>query len=130
MSDNEKKSHRNPPERTRWKKGEPSPNPHGRPKGSPNRSKTLLKVFHELVDANIAGKRTRMPSAEATVRVLMQSALKGNLTAISQVMKFWIEAEAASEKSKVPEYPFSDGDRAVIAEIHERMKAAKFPGNA
>lgn len=39
----------NPPKETRWKEGDPSPNPAGRPKGSLNRS-TIARKWLEVME--------------------------------------------------------------------------------
>ena len=110
---------------TQFKKGAPSPNKKGRPSGSKNRHTTIRKVLGELVAAKFGGKRRKITVTEAALRRLTQKALDGDNHAIRGVLQLWEETEDAMNAALEAEYPFSDADRQVIADIHARMKACE-----
>lgn len=115
---------------TRFKKGAPSPNQKGRPRGSKNRNATIIKVLSEVVSAEMGGKKRKISVTEASLRRLSQSALKGDLKAIREVLQLWKETEEGMQGSAKSEYPFGDVDHQVIEELYVRMKACKEPERA
>jgi len=77
-----------PPAKTRFKKGQ-SGNPHGRPKGSRNRSKLpalneermktiLLEEAYRTIRLNEGNGQVTIPMAQAVIRSLAVNAAKGN----------------------------------------------------
>jgi hypothetical protein len=110
---------------TQFKEGAPSANPKGRPKGSPNRHAIIRKVLGQVVTADVAGRKKRIPVTEASLLRLSQMALKGDLRAIHSILALWQETEDALEAEREAQYPFSDADRQVIEAIYERMSASE-----
>lgn len=117
-----------PPKSRQFQKGGKPGNPLGRPKGSRNRHTVIRKVLAEMVPAQMGGKKRRIAASEAAVRVLTQKALKGEIAAIRDVLQLWAETEEAAQTAREAEYPFSDADCQVIAEMHARMTACEEPG--
>ncbi|MEJ0041254.1 MAG: DUF5681 domain-containing protein [Rhizomicrobium sp.] len=110
---------------TRFKKGARSPNPDGRPAGTPNRSSILRKVLEQFIVGDIGGQRKRIKLTEAVLLKLSQQALAGDKKAMGMVLDLWKESEEKMESEREAEYPFSEPDRTVIEEIYARMKATE-----
>lgn len=64
-----------------WKKGGPSPNPKGRPKGSKNQKTLYQQAFGALVTVNLDGKPKTMTKKELSYIQLAQKAAAGDLKA-------------------------------------------------
>ena len=73
---------------TYWKKGDKSPNPKGRPKGSKNQKTMYKNAFGKIIIVGIDGKPKSMTLKEASYHQLAQQAAGGNLKAfkIQQVL--------------------------------------------
>jgi hypothetical protein len=65
-----------PPRKHQWKKGQPSANPKGRPRGS--RRPNLAEVLLELVPIKIQGRTRKVPYLEAFAQVMKDKAIKGD----------------------------------------------------
>ncbi len=76
-----------PPREHQFKKGGPSPNPKGRPRGANRRGVDLARVLTEPVIAAINGKHRSMPFFEAAVQVLKQKTLNGDVRAAKMVFE-------------------------------------------
>jgi hypothetical protein len=111
---------------TRFKAGAPSPNPSGRPRGSPNRGAIIRKVLDQVVTGEIGGQRKKLKLTEAVLLKLSQQALSGDKKAVGMVLALWKESEESMERERAAEYPFrEDVDRQVIDEMYARMKASE-----
>lgn len=75
-----------PPVATRFQKGR-SGNPKGRPKGSRNLQNCLEDVLGQRVSVIIDGRTRKLTKVEITVRRLVDAALRGDLKAISAIIK-------------------------------------------
>lgn len=75
--------YKRPPRGSQFKKGQPSPNPTGRPRGS--RNPNLTKVLLEPVRIKLQGQTRKVPYLEAWLQVVKEKALKGDLKA-SQIL--------------------------------------------
>jgi len=64
-----------------WKKGDPSPNPEGRPKGSKNMS-TILK---EMLELEIDVDGVKMTQKDAIILKLIKKSTAGELGAIQEI---------------------------------------------
>ncbi|WP_342710773.1 DUF5681 domain-containing protein [Bradyrhizobium sp. B124] len=101
---NGKVGYRNPPVRTRFKKGQ-SGNPRGRPKKITKEfhaGRILQSIDKEEIVVNVNGKRKRMSKAEIHFRQLFFKAIKGDLTVAKLLSKmakqhFGPEAEGPSD---------------------------------
>lgn len=69
-----------------WKKGCPSPNPKGRPKGSKNQRTLYMEAFGAKITANIDGELKTMSKKELGYHQLAQKAAAGDLKAF-QIQK-------------------------------------------
>lgn len=110
---------------TRFRKGSPSPNPAGRPKGSKSRNAVIRKVLDQVVTGDLDGKKKKIAVTEASLLRLSQLALKGDLRALNTILALWKESEDAMADAEDRQYPFSDADREVIEAIHARMIASE-----
>jgi hypothetical protein len=72
--------------KTWWKKGAPSPNPKGRPKGSKNQKTLYKEAFDAKITVNMDGKQKTMPKKELGYHQLAQKAAAGDLKAF-QIQK-------------------------------------------
>lgn len=71
-----------------WKKGEPSPNPKGRPKGSRDRA-TIIREWlnaEESVKNPITGKRQRLSQSDIMTLALVKKARNGDIAAFRELM--------------------------------------------
>lgn len=110
---------------SRFKKGGPSPNAKGRPRGSQNRSKIISEVLALSVPANVDGKRGKIPVSKASLLKLVDLAVKGDRQAINDVLRLWKENDDEIRAELEAQYLLTEADRVVIAEMHARMKACK-----
>ena len=100
-------------------------NAKGRPRGSKAKGATRLEILQELVSVHSDGKKKRMPAGEALFRKVVIDAIKGDKACMILVLKEWIKLEEQREKAEEAAYVFTETDRALISEIHARMKACK-----
>jgi hypothetical protein len=82
----------NPPESTRFKKGQ-SGNPKGRRKGSHNVATVLALTLREKVVVNENGARKTVTKLEAAIKQLVNKAASGDLRALQQFIALAREAE-------------------------------------
>lgn len=71
---------------TWWKKGGPSPNPNGRPKGSKNQKTLYKEAFEKKITVTIDGAEKTMTKRELGYHQLAQKAAAGDLKAF-QIQK-------------------------------------------
>ena len=64
-----------PPEGSKFKKGKPSPNPAGRPRGSRSIGAVVERILGRDVDMVVNGRRKRVPVTEALLLKFLQRAL-------------------------------------------------------
>jgi len=110
---------------TQFKKGAPSPNPGGRPRGSKGRSGMIRKALDRVVSGEIGGEVKKLRLSEALLVKLSQSALKGDNKAIQMLLALWKESEDSMENEREAVYPFDEKDRQVIDGVYARMKACE-----
>ena len=111
---------------THWKKGEKSPNPKGRPKGSKNQKTLYQQAFNKLVTVTLDGKQQTMSKKELAYFQLAQKSAAGDLKA------FLIQKEL-DEKYDPPELvpPTAEESAADFAtleawgELREKFKVFK-----
>jgi Family of unknown function (DUF5681) len=66
-----------PPVQNRFKKGQPSPNPKGRPRNS--KAVELPSILNEFVSIKMGGRIRKVPYLAAYLHVLKDRAIKGDL---------------------------------------------------
>ncbi|SMQ69917.1 hypothetical protein SAMN06297468_2100 [Altererythrobacter xiamenensis] len=71
---------------TWWKKGGPSPNPKGRPKGSKNQKTLWKEAVQKKITVNFDGETQKMTKQELTYHQLAQKAASGDLKAIAMLL--------------------------------------------
>lgn len=89
--------------KTWWKKGGPSPNPKGRPKGSKNQKTLYKEAFDAKVTVSIDGEQKTMPKKALGYHQLAQKAAAGDLKAIGMQLELdarFDPAEAAPPTSE------------------------------
>lgn len=69
-----------------WKKGGPSPNPKGRPKGSKNQKTLYKQAFEAKITVNMDGEPKTMSKKEVSYHQVAQKAAAGDLKAF-QIQK-------------------------------------------
>ena len=74
-----------PNEETQFKKGEPSPNPSGRPKGSKNLSTILAEMLEEEVEVNEGGVKSKKKFSDVIIRKLIKKGYEGDIKAIQVI---------------------------------------------
>lgn len=82
-----------PPREHQFKKGEPSPNPHGRPKGSTRQSQLQKMLKKKVWVTGTDGRRVRKPLQEIIDHRLIEAAAGGDLKAIKLVNELVIMHE-------------------------------------
>jgi hypothetical protein len=111
-----------------WKKGGPSPNPKGRPKGSKSQKTLYKEAFEEKVTVTIDGKPKTMTKKELGYHQVAQQSAAGNLKAFAM-------QKDLDEKFDPPEVapPTPDESAADFAafdayvELREKFKVFKKP---
>ena len=70
--------YKRPPRQHQFRKGQPSANPKGRPRGSHNRVLDLRKILMEMVSITKAGRNRKVPFPAAHLQRIMERAAKGD----------------------------------------------------
>ncbi len=112
----------NPPERTRFKKGQ-SGNPQGRPKGTLNMATVLERTLREKVVINENGKRKIITKLEAAIKQLTNKAASGELKALQLLAALVRSAEERGIQAAVPNSALDEVDEKVILGIVKRLEA-------
>jgi Family of unknown function (DUF5681) len=122
----DKVGYRRPPVATRFQKGQ-SGNPKGRPRGSQNLASLLVKAGRERVVVNINGKRRSVTKHQAIAIQQTNKAAAGDLSAAKFVYAIVAaeeqRGEAAASRQPVPKETRDVRDRALLAEMLERLKS-------
>ena len=109
--------YKKPPRHTQFGKG-CSGNPKGRPKGSPNLATALNKALRETVTVVENGKRKTISKLDATIKGLINRAVKGDAKAVQQVLSLGslVGIEAVGAQS------LGETDAAVMASLLQRLR--------
>ncbi len=127
-NNNENIGYGNPPKATRFAKGQ-SGNPRGRPKGSKNMLKLVAEILEQKISIIQDGKPFKISKRTAMFLQLINSAVKGNLKAISSVIAF-IEKIDAQDEQAIKDNALSINDEAFIQNfINEYIKEKKNGNN-
>lgn len=71
---------------THWKKGCPSPNPKGRPKGSKNLKTIYQEAFDKKIEVTMDGESKKMAKKEVAIHQLAQKAAAGDDKATTKLL--------------------------------------------
>lgn len=71
---------------TWWKKGGPSPNPKGRPKGSKNQKTLWKEAVQKMITVNFDGETQKMTKQQLYYHQLAQQAAAGDKKAIAMLL--------------------------------------------
>lgn len=114
-----------PKKDTKWIKGGPSPNPHGR-KGKPREKKNAAsQALDQEITYVVNGRRKKSTVREGTALKLAKEAVEGNKAAIKMLLN-WEKAARTDEKAtqdSAVAYPLNEDDLKTIDAICERIRA-------
>jgi Family of unknown function (DUF5681) len=119
--------YRNPPEATRFKKGQ-SGNPTGRRKGSLNVATVFAQTLREKVVVNENGQRKTMTKFEAAIKQFVNKAASGDLRALQLLVTLSREAETRERESQPKSMTLHESDQKVIEGILKRFQAVNQGG--
>jgi len=110
-----------PPRHTRFKKGEPSANPHGRP--AKNLMALLVEGLNKPVVVTEDGQRRTITVREAIVTQLINKSATADLRATKMLLDMIKEAEKQTAAA-LPEKPsrFTAADEEVVEQLIERLR--------
>lgn len=109
----------NPPLHTRFKKGGPSPNPAGRPKGSRNLRTDFLAEMNERIPVTEGGKRRRYSKGQILLKALIAQAMKGDIRAAGKVVDLYLKLFGTGEPATT-ERNLSTTDQEILKAFLER----------
>ena len=123
MSDTEYKvGYGKPPRHSRFKKGEPSANPRGRPRK--NLAALLVDGLNKPVTVTENGRRRKGTVREAVVSQLINKSATADLRATKMLLDIMRDAEKQAGAPSPPEAPrrFTPADEEVVAQLIERLR--------
>ena len=113
MSNNNKIGYGNPPEDTRFKKGE-SGNVKGRPRGSKSTYKLLDDLLGQNVEIVQNGKKVKIPKKTAMLLQAVNAAVKGDLKALQIILPHLIVADVKEEDKNKTRQKLKQNDKAIL----------------
>ena len=105
-----------PPLHSRWQKGQPSPNPRGRP--AQRLHGPVSKALAVQMFVTIDGKRTKKSKRELLDRTVMAKAIKGDLKAI----KLWSELQARDQRKRETDFRSSSSKASALSATSRALK--------
>jgi hypothetical protein len=120
-NETEQVGYRNPPEATRFKKGQ-SGNPNGRRKGALNVSTIFAQTLREKVVVNENGQRKTMTKFEAAIKQFVNKAASGDLRALHLLVSLSREAETRESQPQPNSPALSESDQKVMEGIMKRFQ--------
>ncbi len=114
--------YRNPPEATRFRKGQ-SGNPKGRGKGSLNVATVFAQTLREKVVVKENGQRKTMTKLEAAIKQFVNKAASGDLRALQLLVRLSREAETRENQPQPNSLALSESDQKVMEGIMKRFQA-------
>ncbi len=111
-----------PPRHTRFKKGEPSANPRGRP--AKNLMALLVEGLNKPVVVTEDGQRRTITVREAIVTQLINKSATADLRATKMLLDMIKDAEKQTAAASPPEKPFrfTAADEEVVDQLIERLR--------
>lgn len=123
MADQQPKSYtvgyKKPPVHSRFKKGGPSPNPRGRPKGARSLKADLLDELAERLPISENGKQRKYSKQRITLKALVNNGIKGDVRAASKIIDLLIKLVGAEGESEAAD-EMSTTDAQILASFLER----------
>lgn len=92
--------YRRPPTEYQFKRGAPSPNPSGRPKGAKGRKAIIRQIANESREYSEGGVRRRASTLEIIVMAVRNRAAQGDLRALN--LFDFLSGEGGEEELQVP----------------------------
>ncbi len=123
MSDTDYKvGYGKPPRHTRFKKGEPSANPRGRPRK--NLATLLVEGLNRQVAVTEDGRRRKITVREAVVAQLINKSATADLRATKMLLDIMKDAEkqACAASPPEPARRFTAPDEEVVAQLIDRLR--------
>ena len=113
-----------PPRHSRFKKGEPSANPRGRPRK--NMTALLVEGLYKKVTVTENGRRRKVTLREAITSQLINQSASADLRATKMLLDLIKDAErqtaAAAAAAPEPAPPFTKADEEVVEQLIERLR--------
>ena len=111
-----------PPRHTRFRKGEPSANPRGRPRK--NLAALLVDGLNKPVTVSENGRRRKGTVREAVVSQLINKSATADLRATKMLLDIMRDAERQAGAAPPAEAPrrFTTADEEVVAQLIERLR--------
>ena len=111
-----------PPRHTRFKKGEASANPRGRPRK--NLAASLIEGLNKRVVVTENGRRRKIAVREAITSQLINKSATADLRAIKILLDLIKDAEkqAGAVPAPEPPPPFTAADEEVVEQLIERLR--------
>ncbi|MDP6717505.1 MAG: DUF5681 domain-containing protein [Pirellulaceae bacterium] len=120
MSNDSKVGYRNPPKRTRFKKGQ-SGNPKGRPKGTRNLKTDLRDELDTKISVREGNRQIKVSKQQALVKSQLAKAIKGDTKAAAMVINAifrLFETEPFDESDA----SLTADERAIVETIQQRLQ--------
>ena len=111
-----------PPRHTRFRQGEASANPRGRPRK--NMAALLVEGLNKKVVVTEDGRRRKITVREAVVKQLINQSATADLRATKMLLDMIKDAERQTAAAPAPEPspPFTKADEEVVATLIERLR--------
>ena len=115
-------SYGKPPRHTRFKKGEASANPRGRPRK--NLAASLIEGLNKRVVVTENGRRRKIAVREAITSQLINKSATADLRAIKMLLDLIKDAEkqAGATTASEPAPRFTAADEEVVEQLIERLR--------
>jgi len=113
-----------PPRHSRFRTGEPSANPRGRPRK--NMTALLVEGLNKKVTVTENGRRRKVTLREAITSQLINQSASADLRATKMLLDLIKDAErqtaAAAAAAPEPAPPFTKADEEVVEQLIERLR--------
>lgn len=113
--------YKNPPKETQFPAGV-SGNPSGRPKGSKNTFKLIEEILEQKIMITQDGKALKISKKIAMLTQLINSAVKGNLKAISAIIPYMLQIDTKNEENQKTETLSVDDETFITNFINNFLK--------
>lgn len=119
-----------PPRHTRFKKGQPSPNPSGRPKREPTFVEEFEKELNTIVVIQEGGRTRRHTKRRLIAKQLVNLAVKGDRASLrlTQAIMAAIDAKAIEATEPMSDQERAAVDRAIFDTFSAMLEAERVEG--